>query len=73
MNYRPVQCHNCEHAYVGTVCNLCGAERPAYTALKNMTARQRAGVQPLNDPKFCKYDPKTICGCDGRGHCLEAA
>lgn len=69
----PVSCHNCEHKFAGAVCPVCKEERPAYTALKRITAKTHRGVQPLRDPKACKYDHKTLCGCEGRGHCLEAA
>lgn len=38
----PQPCHKCTHLFAGAVCNLCGEERPAYTALKAMTRKQEA-------------------------------
>lgn len=38
---QPQACHQCTHLYVGAVCPVCKTERPAYTALKNMTAYRR--------------------------------
>lgn len=70
---KPVKCHNCEHSFVGTVCALCGAERPSYTALKNITARIRAGAQPVGALPACRYFPKSLCDCGLRGQCLPAA
>jgi hypothetical protein len=37
---QPTVCHHCGHVAAVCVCPLCGTERPAYTALKNMTAKQ---------------------------------
>lgn len=70
---KPVKCHNCEHSYVGTVCALCGEERPAYTAMKRITARAHHGIEPLRNPDACIYFPNSLCGCGGRGTCLEVA
>lgn len=39
---KPTTCHQCGTVAAETVCHLCGAERPAFTALKNITARSRA-------------------------------
>ena len=69
----PQACHNCGHQYAGAVCNVCKEERPAYTMLKRATQRASIGAQPLRDPQACPYFPKSICGCKGRGTCLEAA
>ena len=69
----PQACHSCGHKYVGAICNVCKEERPAYTALKRMSQRKREGVQPVSEPQACRYYPKSICGCEGRGTCLEAA
>lgn len=38
----PQPCHHCSTPYAGTSCPTCKEERPAYTALKNQTARERA-------------------------------
>jgi hypothetical protein len=71
---KPVKCSNCEHAFVGTVCPLCKEERPSYTALKNITARARAGVQPITKPlPPCRYRLAALCDCGLRGLCLEPA
>jgi hypothetical protein len=69
----PQKCHACENVFAGAVCPICKAERPAYTAMKRITALAHHGVQPLRDPKFCRYFPAQICGCGGTGNCLEAA
>jgi hypothetical protein len=69
----PVKCHACEHRYVGAVCPICKAERPAYTALKAESQRARPLATPLRNPQACRYFPKSICGCDQRGLCLEPA
>lgn len=69
----PVACHACENKFAGAVCPICKTERAAYTALKRITAKAHHGVAPLRDPQACQYDPKTICGCNHRGFCLEAA
>lgn len=37
----PQPCHNCEHPYAGIACPLCKEERPAYTALKKITAQAK--------------------------------
>lgn len=34
-----VACHACDHPYAGSHCPLCKEERPAYTALKNISRR----------------------------------
>lgn len=70
---QPQACHACDAKFAGSHCPICKEPRPAYTALKNMTRRAHHGVTPLRDPKSCKYDPKTICGCEHRGFCLDAA
>lgn len=38
---QPVACHHCTHLYAGAVCPICKEERPAYTALKKLSERQR--------------------------------
>lgn len=58
-------CHSCEMKYAGAVCPACKTERPAYTALKAMTARL-----PLTE---CSYYHGQPCNCGGRGVCLPAA
>lgn len=70
-----VPCHNCTHPYAGAVCPLCKEERPAYTALKNMErSAPPTGVQPIASPlPACKYEPKALCDCQGRGLCLDVA
>lgn len=72
---RPQKCsvNGCENVFTGSVCNLCKEERPAFTALKRITAKAHHGVPALRDPQACKYFPKSICGCDGRYTCLESA
>lgn len=70
---RPQHCHQCDHSYVGAVCPLCKTERPAYTAMKRITARAHHGIPPLRSPERCRYFPNSICGCEGRGTCLPAA
>lgn len=39
---KPTTCHQCGSVAAETVCHLCGTERPAFTALKNITAKARA-------------------------------
>jgi hypothetical protein len=71
---KPVKCSNCEYAFVGTVCPLCSTERAAYTALKNITARASAGVQPITKPlPPCRYRQASLCDCGLRGLCIEIA
>lgn len=36
---KPQPCHKCEHKYAGIACPVCKEERPAYTALKNISRR----------------------------------
>ncbi len=62
---KPQPCHACETKYAGAVCPTCKEERPAYTALKAMSARL-----PLTD---CHYYHGQQCNCGGRGVCLPAA
>lgn len=66
-------CHQCEHRYAGSVCPICKTERPAYTALKRITARAHHGVAALREPTACRYFPNAICGCGQTGTCLDAA
>lgn len=61
----PQPCHACETKYAGAVCPICKTERPAYTALKAMSARL-----PLTE---CSYYHGQPCNCGGRGACLPAA
>lgn len=63
----PQPCHECGHRYAGIVCPLCKEERPAWTAMKNITAKQQA---PL---PWCRYFPNSLCSCGLRGTCLPAA
>lgn len=69
----PQACHACTHKYVGSRCPICAEERPAFTALKNLTRRQPVGAQPMRDPSACRYFPNALCGCEQRGLCLDAA
>lgn len=69
----PQACHQCGNHYAGAICQICKAERPAFTALKNIAARE-SGAQPLRDPlPPCKYAPGALCDCEERGLCLEPA
>lgn len=66
----PQACHNCNAMYAGIACPICKEERPAYAALKRITAReneQRAPYPP------CRYQPASLCSCGQRGLCLEPA
>lgn len=63
----PQPCHECGTKYAGIQCPTCKTERPAWTAIKAMTATRAAPLPP------CRYEPKALCGCAGRGLCLEAA
>ena len=63
----PQPCHACGHHYAGAVCPICKTDRPAFTAIKAMSARAAA---PAALPP-CRYEPKALCGCDLRGECLE--
>lgn len=70
---KPTACHDCGVEYAGVACPNCSTERPAYTALKNITARER-GVQPLSFPlPPCRYYPNSLCDCGQRGCCVPAA
>lgn len=42
-----IPCHNCGLPYAGAVCHVCKEERPAYTALKNMSRKQEAEGQDV--------------------------
>jgi hypothetical protein len=68
---RPQACHHCDQPYVGAICPICKEERPAYTALKAMSAKP--GVQPVSVLPACRYYPKALCNCELRGTCLDAA
>jgi hypothetical protein len=70
---RPQPCHHCDQPYAGAVCPICKEERPAFTALKRITAKAHHGVAPLREASRCHYFPDSICGCGGRGTCLPAA
>ena len=63
----PQPCHACGVKYAGIACPTCKEERPAWIAVKNMTAARHAPA-PL---PICRYEPKALCGCDLRGECLE--
>jgi hypothetical protein len=70
---RPQPCHACGHPFAGAVCPLCKEDRPAYTALKRLSERA-PGEQPVPQPlPPCRYAPKALCNCGGRGLCLPAA
>jgi hypothetical protein len=69
----PQSCHACDNKFAGSVCPLCKTERPTYTAMKRITARAHHGVQPLRNPNACRYFTNAICGCGGRGTCLDVA
>jgi hypothetical protein len=48
----PQSCHACDHLYAGIICPLCKEERPAYTAVKRMTEKEKPG--PLDFlRRFC--------------------
>lgn len=61
----PQKCHACEVIFAGTNCPGCGAERPAFTALKKISAEASA-------PRCRIYITKR-CDCGQRALCLEAA
>jgi hypothetical protein len=63
----PQACHNCGHAYAGAVCPICKEDRPAYTALKALSAKLRAALPE------CRYYPDRNCECGARGECLPVA
>lgn len=63
---KPQACHACPVVFVGPVCPGCGAERAAFTAMKNITAQQKQ-LAP------CPYVPRRVCDCGNRGLCLDAA
>ena len=75
---RPTNCHECGKSAAEPICSGCGAERPAFTAVKNITAQAREArardVQPLSFPlPACRYYPKSLCDCGLRGCCVPAA
>lgn len=41
----PQPCHQCGHPYAGTVCPLCKEERPAWTAIKNLTNQKEKRME----------------------------
>lgn len=61
----PTTCHACGTVAAEAVCHICKTERPAYTALKAISARM-----PLVE---CRYYHGQPCNCGGRGVCLPAA
>lgn len=67
---QPTRCHACGTFAAEAVCHACATERPAYTALKNITRAQKK-VAPTYPP--CRYAPASLCGCGQRGLCLDAA
>jgi len=85
----PQSCHACEHKYAGAVCPICKTERPAYTALKNITESNAAGQVSPKTPVAgngaacppsaqaalveCRYYHGQPCDCGGRGVCIPAA
>lgn len=71
---KPQACHVCEHKYAGAVCPICKTERPAYAALKAITARERTGVQAITkELPACRYYERALCDCGLRGLCIPAA
>lgn len=73
---RPTRCGNCGRVAAEAICSLCKTERPALTALKSIakTASACFGVRPVTEPlPPCRYEPKALCDCGGRGLCLPAA
>jgi recombinational DNA repair protein RecR len=38
---KPTVCHVCFTSAAEAVCHVCKTERPAYTAVKNMTAKEQ--------------------------------
>lgn len=77
MTPAPTMCHACGVFAVAVVCPNCSIERPAYAAMKNITAKERAarerGAQPLSFPlPPCSYYPNSLCDCGLRGCCVPA-
>lgn len=68
---QPTRCHACGATGAEAVCHCCATERPAYTALKNITAKAKA-ARPVPTYPPCRYAPASLCGCGERGICLEA-
>lgn len=64
---KPQPCHACGVEYAGIACPHCKEERPAFNAMKNISAQPPAPLQP------CRYYPGEACGCGQRGACLPAA
>lgn len=64
---QPTKCHACGAVAAEAVCHICKTERPALTALKNISAKA-----PTPFPT-CRYYPNALCGCGLSGQCLEAA
>ena len=70
-----IACHACGHHFAGAICPLCKEERPAYTAMKRIADACKAlGEQPVPQSlPPCRYAPKALCNCGGRGLCLPTA
>lgn len=66
----PQACHACDARYVGAICPICKAERPALGLLRAMSGRRERSVGAL--PK-CRYFQNALCNCSLRGLCLPAA
>jgi hypothetical protein len=64
---RETQCHKCYRIAAEAICSLCNTERPAYTALKAISAK----LGPIT--ATCRYYPKDRCECGERGECLSVA
>lgn len=47
---QPTKCHECGTVAAEAVCHICKTERPALTALKNITERERR-----NTPRIADY------------------
>lgn len=67
----PQSCHECGHKHAAVLCPLCGTERPAYAAVKAMSAPARPKLPAPLPP--CRYAPASLCACELRGECLEVA
>lgn len=67
----PFPCHSCGHQYAGTSCPVCKVDRPAFTALKRITAAAAAPAAQVAPLPPCRYEPRALCGCGLAGLCLE--
>jgi hypothetical protein len=67
---RPQPCHHCDQPYVGAICPICKEERPAYTALKRITAKAHHGVRRCAMPPLPLL-PRFDLRLRRRGTCLR--